>query len=130
METLSPLKINFTQEGRKGTDLYNQGLYWEAHEAWEEIWHTKKGREWAFYQAMIHVAAGLLKINREQFEGAHSQLTRAQRRFQVAGPLITGTNDEEFRQKARNCREELLRLGPEKLAQFDRSLYPKIKFID
>src|ERR1043166_6021237 len=92
------LTIDFAQEGLKGIDLFNQGLYWEAHEAWEFVWHKKKGREWAFYQGMIHVAAALLKIDRVQFEGAHSQLSRALERFQVAGPLKTGTNDEEFRE--------------------------------
>lgn len=127
MSTLQRLEIDFSQEGLSGIELFNQGLYWEAHEAWETVWHTKKGRENAYYQGMIHVAAALLKICRDQFEGAHSQLTRAMARFQVAGPLATGTNDEEFRTAARACREELLRLGPEHLNTFDRSLFPVIR---
>ena len=128
METLSRIQIAFSEEGKEGISLYNQGLYWEAHEAWEAVWHKKMGREKAFYQAMIHVAAALLKINRNQFEGAHSQLTRALKRFQVAGPLDTGTNDEEFRQDAKECRNQLLSLGPEGLDYFDKSLFPSIKF--
>ena len=127
METLSQLKIAFALEGKKGIDLFNDGKYWEAHEAWEEVWHKKKGRERAFYQGMIHVAASLLKIHRNQFEGAHSQLTRALKRFQVAGPLETGTNDQEFRQKTEKCRNELLALGPENLEKFDKNLFPKIE---
>ncbi len=128
METLPEITIKFAEEGRDGIDLYNAGLYWEAHEAWETVWHTKKGREWAFYQGMIHVAAALLKINRQQFVGAHSQLTRSLQRFSVAGPMVTGTNDKAFRAGAQACRNELLRCGPDGLGDFDRSLYPKVIF--
>lgn len=127
-QTLPNIIINFAEQGLEGINLYNQGLYWEAHEAWEFIWHTKKGRERAFYQAMIHVAAAMLKVNRLQFPGAHSQLTKALERFSVSGPLTTGTNDEEFRSKTVACRDELLKLGPENMEEFNRSLYPEIKF--
>ena len=126
MATLKSITINFADEGASGIQLFNDGLYWEAHEAWETVWHRKKGREWAFYQGMIHVAAALLKIDREQFPGAHSQLTRALERFQVAGPLVTGTNDEQFRAGAKKCRDEVLRLGPEQLGEFDKALYPRV----
>lgn len=130
METLPSITIHFATDGLAGIELYNQGLYWESHEAWEAVWHTKKGREWAFYQAMIHVAAALLKINREQFVGAHSQLTRALQRFSVAGPMETGTNDKAFRAGAKACRDELLRCGPEGLGDFNRALYPRVVILD
>ncbi|TGQ49534.1 DUF309 domain-containing protein, partial [Mesorhizobium sp. M1C.F.Ca.ET.210.01.1.1] len=25
---------------RWGIDLFNHGYYWEAHEAWEPLWHA------------------------------------------------------------------------------------------
>ena len=126
METLPILTINFAGDGLPGIALYNRGLYWESHEAWEAVWHTKKGREWAFYQAMIHVAAAMLKMDRQQFVGAHSQLNRSLQRFSVAGPMETGTNDKEFRASTKACRDELLRCGPEGLSEFDRTLYPRV----
>ncbi|WP_342633889.1 DUF309 domain-containing protein [Mesorhizobium kowhaii] len=27
---------------RWGIDLFNHGYYWEAHEAWEPLWHAAK----------------------------------------------------------------------------------------
>ena len=30
------------QEYLFGCDLYNAGYLWEAHEAWEDIWHPSK----------------------------------------------------------------------------------------
>ncbi|MET2831203.1 DUF309 domain-containing protein [Mesorhizobium shangrilense] len=27
---------------RWGSDLFNHGYYWEAHEAWEPLWHAAK----------------------------------------------------------------------------------------
>jgi hypothetical protein len=39
-----------------GVDLFNAGYYWEAHEAWEELWRAAEGDEAA---ALLH---GLIKL--------------------------------------------------------------------
>ena len=46
-----------------GIDLYHQGYFWEAHEAWEGLWrqadrHSPEGR---FFQGLILLAAALFK---------------------------------------------------------------------
>ena len=51
---------------RHGAELWNRGLYWEAHEAWEGPWraagrHTPGGR---FFQGLILLAAAALKHER------------------------------------------------------------------
>ena len=47
-----------------GVDLYNHGYLWEAHEAWEDVWHpTKRDPVQAdFLQGLIQCAAACLKI--------------------------------------------------------------------
>ena len=51
---------------RHGAELWNRGLYWEAHEAWEGPWraagrHTPGGR---FFQGLILLAAAAVKHER------------------------------------------------------------------
>jgi len=51
-----------------GCDLYNAGFLWEAHEAWEDIWHPSKHDEVQadFLQGLIQCAAASLKIPMKQ----------------------------------------------------------------
>lgn len=46
---------------REGAKLFNEGRYWEAHEAWETPWQRAEGRERALLQALILLAAAMHK---------------------------------------------------------------------
>jgi len=54
-----------------GVDLYNAGYLWEAHEAWEGLWHRAKHDETQalFLQGLIQCAAACLKIPMKQPRG-------------------------------------------------------------
>jgi predicted metal-dependent hydrolase len=54
----------------RGIELFNQGLYWEAHEAWEEAWTpSRHGPDRGFYKGLIQVAAGCLHYGRRNRRG-------------------------------------------------------------
>ena len=54
-----------------GVDLFNRGLYWEAHEAWEHEWvPDRKGPDAGFYKGLIQIAAGCLHYGRHNRRGA------------------------------------------------------------
>jgi predicted metal-dependent hydrolase len=56
---------------QRGVELFNRGLYWEAHEAWEEAWTPDRhGPDRGFYKGLIQVAAGCLHYNRRNRRGA------------------------------------------------------------
>ena len=61
----------YSTEYLTGIELFNQRKYWEAHEAWEEIWKHAKGSEKLFYQGLIQAAAALLHYDRNNTRGAH-----------------------------------------------------------
>lgn len=46
-----------------GCDLYNHGFWWEAHEAWEGLWHVvpNPSPQRNFLQGIIQVGAGHLQ---------------------------------------------------------------------
>jgi len=55
----------------RGIELFNSGLYWEAHEAWESEWMPdRKGADGGFYKGLIQVAAGCLHYTRRNRRGA------------------------------------------------------------
>jgi predicted metal-dependent hydrolase len=54
----------------RGIELFNRGLYWEAHEAWEEAWTPDRhGPDRGFYKGLIQVAAGCLHYGRRNRRG-------------------------------------------------------------
>ena len=45
----------------RGAALYDAGLYWESHEAWEDAWLVEEGDPRVLLQGLIQVAAGFHK---------------------------------------------------------------------
>ena len=55
---------------QRGIELFNEGHYWEAHEAWEEAWTPdRRGPDSGFYKGLIQVAAGCLHYTRHNRRG-------------------------------------------------------------
>jgi uncharacterized protein len=58
----------------RGIELFNEGRYWEAHEAWEEAWMPDRyGPDRGFYKGLIQVAAGCLHYQRHNRRGANNK---------------------------------------------------------
>ena len=55
-----------------GCDLYNHAYWWEAHEAWEGLWHLtrKDGEEGLFLQGLIQIGASSLKRHMGETDGS------------------------------------------------------------
>ena len=54
----------------RGVELFNSGLYWEAHEAWEQDWiPDRHGPDRGFHKGLIQVAAGCLHATRRNRRG-------------------------------------------------------------
>ena len=53
---------------QQGTELFNAGEYWEAHEAWEPLWLDAKDTDKHFYGGIILLAAALHKARQMSSE--------------------------------------------------------------
>lgn len=62
-----------------GFDLFNRGYYWEAHEAWEGLWHAcgREGKTADFLKALIALAAAGLKAREGIPAGVEAHTRRA-----------------------------------------------------
>lgn len=60
-------------------DLFNHGYYWEAHEAWEGLWHAagRGGREADFLKGLIKLAAAGVKLKEGRQVGVARHARRA-----------------------------------------------------
>jgi len=48
----------------RGLFLFNEGRYWDAHEAWEELWHRRTEESRIFFQGIIQIAAAFHLLHR------------------------------------------------------------------
>jgi uncharacterized protein len=62
---------------QQGIDLFNEGRFFECHEAWEEIWKRSDGEVKLFYQGLIQAAVAILHAQRGNLEGARSLYEKA-----------------------------------------------------
>ena len=56
---------------RRGVELFNAGYYWEAHEAWEALWHAagRRGPTADLLKGLIKLAAAGVKVRERQEHG-------------------------------------------------------------
>lgn len=69
-------------------DLFNHGYYWEAHEAWEALWHAagRQGRTADWLKGLIKLAAAVVKLREGNAAGVCRHATRAGELLQAACP--------------------------------------------
>lgn len=90
-----------------GVDLYNHGYLWEAHEAWEGLWHLSKHDpiQADFLQGLIQCAAASLKIPMEQPAGLQKLSARGIERLEAVsrsqGGTYMGVELDEFTEAMR-----------------------------
>jgi hypothetical protein len=70
-----------------GIDLFNAGYYWEAHEAWESLWHAcgRTGRTADFLKGLIKLAAAGVKVREGRPEGVARHARAAADLFRRTG---------------------------------------------
>jgi len=61
----------------EGIDLFNEGKFFECHEAWEEVWKRSDGDAKLFYQGIIQAAVAILHVQRGNLTGAASLYSKA-----------------------------------------------------
>src|SRR5262245_6153026 len=70
---------------RRGVALFNAGYYWEAHEAWEALWHAqgRRGPTADVLKGLIKLAAAGVKVRQRQPRGVATHAHRAAALFEA-----------------------------------------------
>ncbi len=96
----------------RGVALFNAGYYWEAHEAWEYLWHShgRKGPQADMLKGLIKLAAAGVKAREGQAHGVSVHAGRAATIFralrETEGPRIFGLDLEELASLAQGLAEQ------------------------
>jgi uncharacterized protein len=91
-----------------GVVLFNRGDFFEAHEAWEELWMDTHTPERQFYQGLIQAAVGLCHFCNGNVRGA-AKLYRSSRDYMRRyGTPFLGLDQDAFWGQMEKCFAELI----------------------
>jgi uncharacterized protein len=73
----------------RGIELFDAGYPWEAHEAWESLWHAagRRGAVADFLKALIQFAVVGVKIREGRLDGAKTHAARAAELLRPLDPV-------------------------------------------
>lgn len=112
----------------KGMGLFNDGEYWLAHEALEEAWKDEGGAVRELYRAILQTGVVYLHIERNNYNGAVKTYRKVQKWIQPWPDVCRGIQIGELRRDLEAVIEEVRRLGPDRLVEFDRSLFKPVRW--
>lgn len=113
-----------------GLRYFNQGAYFEAHEALESAWRVESGSSRDLYRGILQVAVMYHHIMRNNFNGAIKMFQRCMPWLLPFPDFCHGVDVAALRADCLNVYNELARLGPRNMADFNRALLLPIKYSD
>ena len=111
-----------------GLRLFNEKRYFEAHEALETAWRAEPGPIRELYRGVLQVGVGYYNIQRQKYNGALKMFTSCRRWLDPYPDTCRGVNIRKLYQDFQRVESELIRLGPERIALFDQSLFQPVEY--
>ena len=112
---------------RRGAALFDQGRFWDAHEAWEEAWLEEDGDVRLFLQGLIQVAAGYHKAAVQlQPNGCVKLLRSGLDKLEPLPPVFLGVALGELLPQVRRTLAEARRWQSGELPSFPLHLVPRL----
>ena len=66
----------------EGINFFNAGRFYDAHEAWEDLWRTSSGPVRLFYQGLVQAAVAMHHLSAGNLGGAKSQFGKSLEKLQ------------------------------------------------
>ena len=107
---------------RDGLRLFNEGEYFEAHEALEDAWNAETGTAKNLYRGILQVAVAYLHITRGNFNGAVKVYGRSLKWLENIPDVCKGIQVGNLKKDAQKVFEEIQTLGPERIDELDPRL--------
>jgi uncharacterized protein len=76
----------------RGAALFDAGLFFEAHEYWEDVWRASRPPERTFYHGLVQAAAGSYHAEKGNAHGAVVLLAKARDKLQGFAPRYHGVD--------------------------------------
>ena len=110
-----------------GIELYEAGHYWNAHEAWEQVWMDAPNELRLLYQGLIQVTAAFVHVTKGEYPGSVRLLIAGIEKLAGYEPERLGVDISGLLDQSRRALTRLLELGEGRIRQFDMAMVPKIR---
>ncbi|HET7712744.1 MAG TPA: DUF309 domain-containing protein [Thermoanaerobaculia bacterium] len=89
----------------EGVQRFNERRFWDAHEAWEELWLAAEGTSREFLQGLIQLAAAYHHVQRGTLRGGIRLFDSAMRRLSAVPIGYAGVDRSEAQRAALRDRQ-------------------------
>jgi predicted metal-dependent hydrolase len=103
----------------RGIEELNAGRFFEQHETLELLWRATASPVRGLYHGILQIGVGLYHWSRGNHHGATVLLAEGIDRLRPFAPECQGVDIAALVRDATALREELLRLGPERMRERD-----------
>ena len=93
----------YEAEYLEGIEHFNACEFFEAHEAWENLWARTPGPSQLFYKGLIHAAVALHHFGNQNLRGAHKVFASCLKYLTPYSPSYMGLDLEVFLSQMRRC---------------------------
>lgn len=124
-----PMTDEDWEEFTRGVSLFNEGKFWHAHEAWEEVWRRRTEDERLFFQGLIQLAAAYHHLNlKKSYRGFVNNLQKSSEILKVFRPEYMGVAIEPLMAAIEEGTKEAGALGPDQFDSLRKTLVVKLTF--
>ena len=110
-----------------GIEQFNSGAYYACHDDLEEAWRQDDSAGRDLYRGILQVAIAYFQIERGNYRGAMKMLLRLRQWLEPLPGVCRGVNVAKLRKDAAAVQEALAALGPERISEFDHTLFKQVE---
>ena len=110
---------------QRGLAEYEKGDYYEAHEAWEDLWSDYNFPDRKFIQGLIQLSVSFVHLGNGNMVGAKSLLKKCQDKFSDFSDVQRGINLPELKSAIEAV--EMVYEDMNNTSEFDWDLVPNLK---
>ena len=110
---------------QKGLLEYEKGDYFEAHEAWEDLWSDYNLPDRKFIQGLIQLSVSFVHLRNGNMNGARSLLKKCSEKFELYQHLQRGINMDELKMDIKTVALAYEEIDDPRI--FDWGLVPSLK---
>lgn len=114
---------------RQGIERFNQGEYYPAHDLLEEAWVVDESPGRDLYRGILQVGIAYYQIEQGNYRGAVKMLLRVRQWLDPLPDVCRGVDVAGLRADVDRVYAALAALGPERVQEFDRSLFGTVMFV-
>src|SRR5712692_5293678 len=112
-----------------GIEQFNRGEYFGQHETLELLWRAERRDVRHLYQGILQIGVAFHHLRRLNHHGTVYMLTRGSRYLAPFAPRCQRVDVAALLRDAATALQEVERLGPHRLDEFDWRLAPRVRLV-